>query len=314
MEPIVHAPTTIIPHSLIAEPGGFISDTRSPWFIAWKEIRGNKINFACFLYLVFAVVVSLLAPWIAPHDPDAVDLLQGRLLPPFFVEGGSLEFPLGTDSTGRDVFSRLLYGGRISLFLGFIPVCLGFALGVPFGLVSGYLGKKWDEIFMRINDCLLAFPSILLALIIVAFLGQGIGNLMIAVGFSYAPTFARVIRSAVLAEKNKEYVTGAFSLGATHPQIIWKHLLPNVTNSLIVVFTLSFASALLEAAGLSFLGLGVKPPAAEWGSMLADGKNYFYDGWWMILFPGIAIFTVVMTLNILGDALRDALDPRNVKK
>jgi ABC-type dipeptide/oligopeptide/nickel transport system permease subunit len=289
-------------------------NTRSPWVRTWQEIRGNGLAFVSFCFVVFVFLIVLFAPLLAPHDPDAVDLLAGRLLPPFFVDGGSWVHPLGTDATGRDVLSRLIYGARISIVIGAVPVFFGCLLGVPLGLISGYFGGKIDETLMRINDVLLAFPSILLALIVVAFLGQGIFNLMIAVGLANAPAFARIVRGAVLAEREREYVASAQSLGATSPRVVVKHILPNITSALIVIFTINFASALLEAAGLSFLGLGVQPPTAEWGAMLADGKNYFYDGWWMIVFPGLAIFALVMSLNILGDALRDALDPRSAKR
>jgi ABC-type dipeptide/oligopeptide/nickel transport system permease subunit len=290
------------------------ASSRSPWMKALREIQTNKVALACVIILGLVAFVSIFASLIAPYDPDAVNVLDKKLLPPFFWEGGSFEHPLGTDSLGRDVLSRVLHGGRISLFIGVVPVFIGFALGVPIGLSAGYFGGKTDEILMRVNDCLLAFPSLLLALIIVAYLGQGLTNLMIAVGISYAPTFARVIRGAVMSERNKEYVASAVSLGASHRRIVWKHVFPNITASLIVIFTLNFASALLEAAGLSFLGLGVRAPTAEWGAMLADGKTYFYDGWWMIIFPGVMIFVVVMALNLLGDSLRDALDPRTNKR
>jgi peptide/nickel transport system permease protein len=163
---------------------------------------------------------------------------------------------------------------------------------------------------MRVNDVLLALPSILLALIVVAVLGQGVINLMVAVGIAHAPSFARVVRGAVLTQVQQDYVNAATSLGARRPRIVFRHILPNIVNALIVIFTFDFASALLEAAGLSFLGLGVRPPTPEWGSMLADGKDYFIDGWWMIVAPGLCIFAVVISLNILGDSLRDALDPR----
>lgn len=289
-------------------------NARSPWVRTWNEIRGNTLALLSFCIVVAAALVALFAPWLAPHSPEAMQLVDGRLLPPFFMEGGTTAHLLGTDATGRDVFSRLIYGARVSLFIGIVPVFFGCFVGIPVGLAAGYLGGKVDEVLMRVTDILLAFPSILLALIIVAFLGQGIFNLMIAVGLASAPAFARIVRSAVLSERNREYVASAQSLGSTTPRIVWQHIFPNITSSLIVLFTINFASALLEAAGLSFLGLGVKPPTAEWGAMLADGKNYFYDGWWMIVFPGIAIFLVVMSLNILGDALRDALDPRAAKR
>jgi ABC-type dipeptide/oligopeptide/nickel transport system permease subunit len=167
---------------------------------------------------------------------------------------------------------------------------------------------------MRVNDCLLAFPAILLALILVAFLGQGVVNLMIAVGLAYAPTFARVARASALGERNKEYVIGAMANGASVQRILFRHVFPNILNSIVVVATMSFASALLEAAGLSFLGLGVRPPSPEWGAMLAEGKADFYQAWWTLVFPGVAIFLTVLSLNVLGDALRDALDPRSGRR
>lgn len=279
--------------------------------ILWREVRGNRsTQFAVAILFAFLVLATA-APLFARHDPLVLNLETARFLPPFFVEGGSLIHPFGTDSSGRDVFARVLYGGRISLALGFLPVLIGAGLGVPMGLVSGYLGGKIDQILMRVNDCLLAFPAILIALILVAFLGQGIVNLMIAVGFAYAPTFARVARSSALGERNKEYVTGAVANGASLSRILFRHVLPNILNSIVVVATMSFASALLESAGLSFLGLGVRPPAPEWGAMLAEGKADFYQAWWTLVFPGAAIFLTVLSLNILGDSLRDALDPRS---
>lgn len=281
------------------------------WRSLLREIRGNRSAQWAVAVLFFLIVCSLGAPWLAHHDPLTLNLESARFVPPFFSEGGSWQHPFGTDGSGRDVFSRVLHGGRISLVLGFLPVALGAGLGVPLGLLSGYLGGRTDEFLMRLNDCLLAFPAILLALILVAFLGQGIVNLMIAVGMAYAPTFARVARSATLGERSKEYVTSAHANGASLTRILFKHVLPNILNSVVVVATMSFASALLESAGLSFLGLGVRPPTPEWGAMLAEGKADFYQAWWILVFPGAAIFLTVFCLNVLGDSLRDALDPRS---
>ncbi|MBM3382566.1 MAG: ABC transporter permease [Betaproteobacteria bacterium] len=286
----------------------------SVWFQLWMEVKHNRTAQIALLILFILVVCAIAAPWLAHHDPLTLNLETSRFVPPFFVEGGSMHHPFGTDASGRDVFARVLHGGRISLALGFLPVVIGVGLGVPLGLLSGYLGGRVDQILMRINDCLLAFPSILLALILVAFLGQGIVNLMIAVGIAYAPTFARVSRGAALGERNKEYVVGAFAHGASLSRILFKHVLPNTLNSIVVVATMSFASALLESAGLSFLGLGVRPPVPEWGAMLAEGKADFYQAWWTLVFPGAAIFLTVLSLNMLGDALRDALDPRSERR
>lgn len=286
----------------------------SVWSVIWSELRVNRSAQFAVSVLFFLALVSAAAPWLTKHDPLLLNLETGRFLPPFFVEGGDWTHPLGTDGAGRDVFARVLYGGRISLALGFLPVVIGAGFGVPLGLLSGYLGGRVDQLLMRVNDCLLAFPAILLALILVAFLGQGVVNLMLAVGFAYAPTFARVARSSALGERNKEYVVGAYANGASLQRILFKHVFPNILNSIVVVATMSFASALLEAAGLSFLGLGVRPPTPEWGAMLAEGKADFYQAWWTLLFPGLAIFLTVLTLNVLGDALRDALDPRSGRR
>ena len=286
----------------------------SVWRLIWAEVRANRTAQSAIAIILLLIICALCAPWLARHDPLVLNLETARFIPPFFMEGGSFLHPFGTDSSGRDVFARVLFGGRISLALGFLPVLIGAGLGVPMGLLSGYLGGRSDQFLMRVNDCLLAFPSILLALILVAFLGQGIVNLMIAVGLAYAPTFARVSRSSALGERNKEYVLGAFANGASLQRILFRHLLPNILNSLVVVATMSFASALLESAGLSFLGLGVRPPIPEWGAMLAEGKADFYQAWWTLVFPGAAIFLTVLSLNMLGDALRDALDPRSERR
>lgn len=286
----------------------------SVWGLIRTEVRANRTAQLALAIILLLIVCALCAPWLARHDPLVLNLETARFIPPFFMEGGSFLHPFGTDSSGRDVFARVLFGGRISLALGFLPVLIGAGLGVPMGLLSGYLGGRSDQLLMRVNDCLLAFPSLLLALILVAFLGQGIVNLMIAVGLAYAPTFARVSRSSALGERNKEYVLGAFANGASLQRILFRHLLPNILNSLVVLATMSFASALLESAGLSFLGLGVRPPTPEWGAMLAEGKADFYQAWWTLFFPGVAIFLTVLSLNMLGDALRDALDPRSERR
>lgn len=275
------------------------------------EVRLHRSAQAALLILLIMILSAIFAPWFAQNDPLQLNLESGRFLPPFFWSGGTPTHLFGTDSSGRDVFARVLYGGRISLLLGFLPVALGAGCGVPIGLLSGYLGGRVDEFLMRLNDCLLAFPSILLALILVAFLGQGIVNLMVAVGIAYAPTFARVARSATLGERSKDYVTSAHAHGASLTRILFQHVFPNILNSIVVVASMSFASALLESAGLSFLGLGVRPPTPEWGAMLAEGKADFYQAWWTLVFPGACIFLTVVCLNILGDCLRDALDPRS---
>lgn len=279
-----------------------------------KELYRNKLALSGLIFVLVASFAAVFAPLLTPFDPNAINLVEGKLQQPFTTLANGNFHLLGTDSTGRDLFARILYGGRLSLVMGLVPVTLAFCIGVPIGLLSGYRGGKLDQILMRFIDLLLAFPSILLALIVVSFLGQGLFNLMLAVGLSYAPAFARFVRGSVLAEASKEYINSAAALGSSHFRIMFKHILPNCAGPIIVIFTMNFASALLESAGLSFLGLGVQPPTPEWGSMLAEGKNYFYDGWWVIVFPGVVIFLTVLSLNLVGDALRDALDPKSRKR
>jgi peptide/nickel transport system permease protein len=272
-----------------------------------RELLSNKLALLCFIFVFFVLLLSLLAPVVCRFDPNEINLVDGKLLPPFSKLPDGKFYFFGTDSTGRDMFSRIIFGARLSLIMGVVPTLIAFLLGVPLGLLSGYAGGKIDQFLMRFNDLMLAFPSILIALIVVSFLGQGIENLMIAVGLSYVPTFARFVRGVVVSEASREYVKSAVALGAGHVRVMLKHIAPNSFGPILVISTMNFASALLESAGLSFLGLGIQPPTPEWGSILAEGKNYFYDGWWVIVFPGVAIFLTVLSLNILGETFRDSI-------
>jgi peptide/nickel transport system permease protein len=275
----------------------------SPWRSAARRLRRNRGAMAG-LYLVLALVlVAVFAGRLAPYDPI-------RITPDSALQPPGRQFLLGTDLLGRDILSRLLHGARISLRVGLVSVGIAAMLGTTLGLVAGYYGRWLDLSVMRFIDLLLAFPNILLALAIIAILGPSIFNLMIAVGISATPAYARLVRGSVLSAKENTYVEAAHAVGCSDRLIIWRHILPNVLAPLIVLSTLGMAGAILTGAALSFLGLGVQPPTPEWGVMLSDGRNYLRRAWWVTTFPGVAIMLTVLAINMLGDGLRDALDPR----
>jgi peptide/nickel transport system permease protein len=247
-------------------------------------------------------LAALLAPALAPYGPTEFT--------PAVLEGPSSSHPFGTDELGRDVFTRVLYGARISPAIGLIAIAIAGVVGTTLGLVAGYAGGLGGNVIMRVMDVLLAFPGILLAIVIVATLGPGLRNAMIAVAIGFIPTFARVVRGDVLVEREKEYVAAATVLGTRGTTIAFREILPNVLGPVVVLATLGVAGAILAAAGLSFLGLGATPPTAEWGLMLSQGRNYLPDQWWIAVFPGAAIAVTVLAINLVGDGLRDTLDPR----
>jgi peptide/nickel transport system permease protein len=278
--------------------------------ITIKQLRKNKTAMVGLGMLVVIFILCFGAPIFAPQDPADVDLDRG-LKPGFWDEDGIQGFYLGTDNLGRDILSRMLYGGRITLSVGF--VALGFALlvGTGLGLVAGYVGGKIDSILMRIADILFAYPALLLALVVAGTLGRGIDKAMLAIGIVYTPQMARIIRSSVLSIKEMEYIEAEHSLGASNWRIVFKHVLPNSLAPLIVYSTLMLATAILDAAALGFLGVGAQPPSPEWGLSLSIARKYLVTGaWWAATFPGVAILLSVISLNMLGDGLRDALDPR----
>jgi ABC-type dipeptide/oligopeptide/nickel transport system permease subunit len=254
------------------------------------------------LVLLF-VAVGLLAPWLSPHDPLRGDLARAR-------EDPSREHWLGTDELGRDVLSRIIWGARLTLRVGFIAVAIGLLVGVPLGLVSGYVGGTFDLLAQRLVDVLLAFPGVLLAIMIVAIMGTGLENVMIAVGVVSIPTYTRLVRGQVLALKPLAFLEAARALGQSQLLILLLHVLPNTLSPIIVQSTLQFATSILWAAGLSFRGLGAQAPAPEWGALVATGKTYLRSAPHLVIFPGIVISLTVMALSLFGDALRDALDPR----
>jgi ABC-type dipeptide/oligopeptide/nickel transport system permease subunit len=268
----------------------------------WKAFRRNRPAMAGLIILVALVLMAFAAPLLTAYDPVAQDLEQA-------LERPSVAHPFGTDHLGRDIMSRILYGARISLFIGVMGVGLGLIVGVPLGLVSGYFGGWVDIIVQRIADVMLAFPAILLALSLVAVLGVGLQNVIIAVGISVVPIFMRLARGSVLSIREQTYVEAARALGGTDVRIIRSHVLPNSLAPLIVQATLSVGITILIAAGLGFLGLGVQPPTPEWGSMLGEGRQYIFNASYMATFPGLAIAISVLAFNLVGDGLRDALDP-----
>jgi peptide/nickel transport system permease protein len=249
------------------------------------------------------ILAAIFAPLITTYDPIKIDP-PSRTLPP------SRDHWMGTDAFGRDIYTRVVYGARVSLPVGLIAVSIAATVGAILGLIAGYYGSWADGIIMRFIDILLAFPNIMLALIIVAILGPNIRNVMIAVGIGAIPSYTRLIRGQVLSARELLYVEAARVVGAPTSKIMYRHILPNVVSPVIVLGTLSVGSAILAAAGLSFLGLGAQPPRPEWGSMLADGRSFLSSHWWVATMPGIAIAVTVLSINMFGDGLRDILDPR----
>jgi peptide/nickel transport system permease protein len=255
--------------------------------------------------IVFFVLLALLAPWIAPHDPLETSWSAVRKAP-------SAAYWLGTDEIGRDVLSRVIWGARASLLAGVVSVSLSLLLGLPFGLAAGYLGGWVDALISRMTDAMLACPFLILAIALAAFLGPSLTNAMIAIGISATPIFVRLTRGQVLAVKVEDYVEAARAVGNSQLRIALRHVLPNIVAPLIVQATLAIAAAVIAEASLSFLGLGQQPPAPSWGSMLNTAKNYVDHAPWMAIWPGLSIFLLVLSFNLLGDGLRDALDPRHV--
>ena len=275
------------------------------WFY-FSENKGAVIGLWFFVVLV---VVALLAPLIAPHEPyqqyrDAV------LVPPVWQEGGRWEFLLGTDAVGRDILSRLLFGARYSLFIGIVVTAIALVAGILVGVIAGYFRGWVDTVIMRLMDIILAFPSLLLALTLVAVLGPGLDNAMIAIALVYQPHFVRLTRAAVMTEKTRDYVIAARVAGAGPLRLMFRTILPNCMAPLIVQATLSFSNAILDAAALGFLGMGAQPPTPEWGTMLAEAREFILRAWWVVTLPGIAILVTVLAINLMGDGLRDALDPK----
>ncbi|MDB5612429.1 MAG: transporter permease subunit [Devosia sp.] len=282
-----------------------VSGVREFWHY-FSQNRGAVIG---LIVLLIMVLIALFAPVLAPHAPE-LQYRDALLKPPAWQEGGSWTYVLGTDPVGRDMLSRLMYGARFSLVIGVVVVVLALVGGVTLGLVAGYFRGWVDIVIMRVMDIILAFPSLLLALVLVAVLGPGLVNAMLAIAIVLQPHFARLVRAAVMAESSRDYVTSARLAGASHLRLMLVTILPNCVAPLIVQATLSFSSAILDAAALGFLGLGAQPPTPEWGTMLATAREFILRAPWVVTFPGLAILITVLAINLIGDGLRDALDPK----
>ena len=284
-------------------------EDRHPFLDQLEQLWRNKTAVAGLLVITLFVLTAILAPFLSPHNPVEASLYD-QIIPPIWEEGGTWKNVLGTDDLGRDILSRLVYGARVSLVVALATVGIAVFFGSFLGAISGYYKGFLDNIIMRFMDILLAFPHILLAIVIMAYLGPGLTNAMIAIGIIYIPRFARIVRASVLEECEKDYVTASRSVGARDWRIIFVAILPNCLAPLIVQTSLGFASAILDAAALGFLGLGAQPPTPEWGAMIAMGRSHILRAWWVMTFPGIAILFAVLGFNLFGDGLRDALDPR----
>ncbi len=286
-------------------PTGFKADLSEFWSY-FSENRGAVIGLVFFICIV---IIAVFADFIAPHGPNQ-QYRDALLQPPFWQSGGELRFPLGTDAIGRDMLSRLIHGAQYSLFIGCIVVSISLFVGIILGLAAGFFRGKVDTFIMRIMDVVLAFPSLLLALVLVAILGPSLINAMIAIAIVQQPHYVRLTRAAVLTEMTKDYVTAARVIGVKSLRLMFITILPNCMAPLIVQAALSFSTAILDAAALGFLGMGAQPPTPEWGTMLADAREFILRAWWVVTFPGVAILTTVLAINLMGDGLRDALDPK----
>ncbi len=272
----------------------------------FSENRGAVMGLAFF---VFICLVAIFAGVIAPHGP--IDQYRDALLkPPAWQQGGEWRFLLGTDAVGRDLLSRLIYGSRFSLFVGCVVVSVALVVGILLGLIAGFSGPTVDTIIMRVMDIILAFPSLLLALVLVAVLGPSLTNAMVAIAVVQQPHYVRLTRAAVMGELGKDYVTAARVVGVGRLRLMFSTVLPNCMAPLIVQAALSFSNAILDAAALGFLGMGAQPPTPEWGTMLAEAREFILRAWWVVTFPGLAILLTVLAINLMGDGLRDALDPK----
>jgi peptide/nickel transport system permease protein len=315
-ELIVERPARVLRSGWAVQPG----DHRGA---AWRTLVRSRLGVAGLVILMGIAIAAIAAPWLAPHDPYQGSLTVSRRCPAFTTcpnlggsfartgpTEGSTEYLLGTDANGRDILSRIIFAARVSLLVGVSAAAIGGSLGVLAGLLAGYYGGALDALITRIADVQLAFPFILLAIVVVAVLGAGLINVILVLGIGSWVPYARIVRGQVLSVRNQEYVIAARMIGARDPAILFHHLLPNVITPAIIVATFGVAAAIIGEATLSYLGLGVQPPTPTWGNMLADGRAYVASAWWLATFPGLAIMLTVLSINMIGDWLRDFLDPR----
>ncbi|PQQ40835.1 dipeptide ABC transporter permease DppC [Photorhabdus luminescens] len=295
--------------SQVTEPANSAPKIMTPMQEFWYYFKRNKGAVVGLVYIVLMLLVALLAGVLAPHSASE-QFRDALLTPPVWQDGGSWQFILGTDDVGRDLLSRLMYGARLSLLVGCLVVVLSLLMGVVLGVLAGYFGGVVDIIIMRIVDIMLALPSLLLALVLVAIFGPSIVNASLALTFVSLPHYIRLTRAAVLVEVNRDYVTASQVAGAGSMRQMFINILPNCLAPLIVQASLGFSNAILDMAALGFLGMGAQPPTPEWGTMLSDVLQFAQSAWWVVTFPGIAILLTVLAFNLMGDGLRDALDPK----
>lgn len=275
----------------------------TPFLLGWRRFRRNKPATLGLAILIALILLCAAAPLVSPHDPTRQSLSNA-------LQSPSSEHWMGTDYLGRDLYTRLLYGGRLSLSMGFLAVLIGLVIGLPLGAISGYFGGWVDLLIQRVTDVLLSFPSFLLALILVALLGVGVRNVVIATGILAIPSFIRLVRASVLVLRDQPFVDAGRALGGSDGYVILHHIIPNTLTPVIINGSLNLGYAITTAAGLGFLGLGVQPPTPEWGMMLGEAKTYIFSHSYMVTFPGLIILVTIVSLNLVGDALRDVLDPR----
>jgi peptide/nickel transport system permease protein len=297
------------PHLKTAVYSRTLPQTQSRLRRALRHLWRDRVALLGLTVILCTTLAAILAPFLAPADPIKNNLLD-RLTPPMWESGGTPRFPLGTDTLGRDVLSRLLYGARVSLLVGLSAVALSGVVGVGLGLLAGYYSGWVDDVLMRIGDVQLAFPVLVFAVAVLAVLGASLGNVILVLGLTGWVTYARLVRGETLSFTQREFVEAARAIGAPDRLILWRHILPNVLPPVTVVATFSVARMIIAEASLSFLGLGIPPPTPSWGAMLDDGRNYITTGWWLALFPGLTILLLVLGINLVGDWVRDVLDPR----
>jgi ABC-type dipeptide/oligopeptide/nickel transport system permease subunit len=281
----------------------------SPFALGLARFRESRLAVAALIVVLAFVLMALAAPWLAPHDPNEADLFR-RLQPPAWMEGGERAFVLGCDGLGRDILSRLIYGARISILVGVVVIALATVAGVVLGLLAGYVGGLPDRVISGVVDILLGFPYLIFAIGLMAMMGPGLQNVILALVYKEWVTPCRVTRGETLAARELEYVEAARALGASSRHVMLREILPNILSPVLVVGTVRMAQVIILEASLSFLGLGVQPPTASWGSMVADGREFLIDAWWVSSLPGCAILLLVLAINIVSQALRDAFDPR----
>jgi ABC-type dipeptide/oligopeptide/nickel transport system permease subunit len=300
MKTVTASPDVALSAKVTAPPRRFRIPVSRLWRFKWGLLAGA--------ILLLIVASAVCAPWIAPYSPVTVDI-QHRLAPPAWMDGGARTHPLGTDQIGRDLLSRMIYGGRVSLVIGTTAVVISSTIGVLLGLAAGYFAGRTDWTIMTIINVMLTFPFVLLALAVIAVLGPSLVNMIIVLGVADWPLYARVIRAETLAIREREFVLAGRALGMSHFRIVFRQILPNLVSVIVVIATLQVARVIILESFLSFLGLGVQPPTPAWGNMLGEGRVYMLNSWWIATFPGLAIFITTLTINLMGNALRDWLDP-----